>query len=97
ADRFLVAQSARAFDGILQFADVSRPVVSLEQFYGLGFDLERALRSGAGGFLQEMLHKQWDDLGPAAQRWQFDRDHREPVIKVFTEFSVLYLVDPRFV
>src|SRR5450759_3631337 len=79
-----------ALDGVLELADVARPVGGLERFQHARLDavdpLARALRVLA----DEMIDQQRDVVAPLAQRRDVDGDHVQAIVQIFLEPAVAH-------
>src|SRR5262249_61495485 len=90
-DQFGIAEHHGALDGILQFANVSRPMVEPEATLsprGESYDAAAAARRST---LQKIACKRQDILGPFAERRYAERDHVEPMGKVLAKASLANL------
>ena len=86
-----IAQGTSAFDGILELPHIAGIIVVAKNIDRLGVDFLRLSAGGARLFLQEVIHQQWNIFEPLAERRYFDRDDRQPVIKILAERAVLHL------
>ena len=88
-DQLLFAQRAGALDRILQFAHVSGIIVMAKNIDRFRIDLLRFAAGHRRLLLQEMIHEQRHVFESFAERRDFHRNNREPVIQVLAERSVL--------
>jgi len=72
------AEEKRAFDGIGEFSDVSRPGVSIQNRHG--FVAEAHVRRARS--IQEMLKQDGQVFHAGAQRRDGDGDHVQPIVQV---------------
>ena len=91
-DDVAVAEDGRAFDAVLQLADVARPVVRAQLRPRLGRDAQRRLPQLARELLQEEIDQRVDVLAPRAQRRDGDREDVDAEEEVFAEAA---LASPR--
>ena len=63
----------------------------------LRIDLLRFTAGRTRLLLQKMIHEQRHIFQTLAQRWNFDRNNRQPIIKIFAESAVLHFPLERFV
>ncbi len=80
----------RALDGVLQFANVSRPWIREEQLARCFAEPLHVASVLAVEALEEVLHKCGDVLAAFTQGGQRDGDHVEPEEQVFAKGALLY-------
>ena len=85
-----VAQENGPFDGVGQLADVSGPGVGLEENQNFRRQRIDLLVHGAGQPPQQVIRERIDALGALPQRRQMDSQHVDPVIQIFTKFSLAH-------
>src|SRR5438445_4459933 len=74
---------------VLELADISGPVVSLEDDHGLRSDAARLLAEVLAELLQEVRDEEGDVLATLPERGQLDGDDVEPVVQVLPEDTIL--------
>src|SRR4029077_12590374 len=72
----------RAFDHVLQFADVAWPGIRLQRFESLLLNMLDLLPSSLPVKIDEIAYKQRDVLSSFAQGRQFNGKDAEPVVKI---------------
>src|SRR6266849_4006104 len=87
--RLVFGKNQRAFDHVLQFADVAGPELRLQQLQRLGGEFRRGQRRGK---FCEKVRGQWRNVfGPIAQRRNFDGESAEAIVQVFADSSRIRL------
>ncbi len=79
---------ARAFDGVLQLADVARPLVAGQEHLGLRREAERSAARPAAGAVQEVRRQEPHVAAALAQRRHLDLDDVQPVVEVAPEAAL---------
>src|SRR6202041_3347634 len=85
----ITGEDDATLDVVLEFANISRPVMAHQgahDFPGNRFD--RFVHRG-GKLSNEMFHEVWNIGFPFAYWRQVNRENIQPVIQVFTEFTIL--------
>ena len=82
-----VADDDRALDGVLELADVARPVVAHQHVDRRRRDPLDVLPVLARELLEEVVGEQQDVRLPLAQRRHEDREHVQPVVEILAERS----------
>src|SRR6266404_4857210 len=90
-------QGNRAFHGVLQLADVSRPIVGFQPRHGLGRDALNRFFHGVPKTLEKMPCQERNVVTAFAQGWHVNGDHAEPIIQVFPETAFRNLLFKFFV
>src|SRR5580692_6751103 len=80
----------RALNHVLQFPDVSRPWVGLQQLQRLLVDQADMLARLGGVALHEILDQHEDVVPPFSERWHLDGKHVESVKEVLAEGPIGY-------
>ena len=83
-----VADDDRALDGVLELADVPRPVICHEHVDGRRRDALDVLAVRERCLLEEMIREQQQVRFPLAERRKKNREHIEAVVQVFAEAAV---------
>ena len=87
-DPVAVRERDRPFDDIFQFPHVPRKIVLREHFLrGRGQSFDASVQFGVE-FFQEIRDEERNVFFPFPQRRHPDRDHVQPVVKVFPEFPL---------
>ena len=68
-------ECARTLDGVLEFTNVPRPVVTFEQTLGVFVDIGDLVTAAFSGLLQKMLAERSDVFDARTKRRYFDRDY----------------------
>ena len=84
---FRPRQHHHLLDGVAQFADVARPIVSEQHVHRLWRNLTDRLLVLAVELVKKCPHQQRDVVSPLAQWRQIDRHHAKAIEQVITEFS----------
>lgn len=80
-----MAEDHRPFDDVLQLANVARVVITLEQFLGVGLDVEHLLAELLAE-PQDRLHAERQDVFRAhAERRQLEGHHVQAEVEVFAK------------
>jgi hypothetical protein len=78
-----------ALDDILQFSDITRPVMVFQSRHHVIGDSVDHLALPFGERLNKVLCQQGDILSPFTQRWKHHRKHVQPVIEIGAELPLL--------
>ena len=84
-DHVFFGESAGAFDGVFQFANVAGPIVRGQRFHGLAGDLKWLAAAGVHFVFQEMRDDERDIFGAFFERRNLDGNDVKAIIKVFAE------------
>src|SRR5262249_5681291 len=90
AEGFAVAQNNGSLDYILQFANVARPIVALEQVVCFLADIFNLFTSFLRIALHEILDQQRDVIGSLLERWELDKGYVDPAEKVLAKRASRY-------
>src|SRR5208282_3181109 len=86
----LIFQDHAPLDGVLQLANIARPVVSKNKTAGVFGDATNRLLESAVVALNEKVH-QWKDVFLALSQWRNeDRNDGQPVIEILTKLAVAH-------
>ena len=86
-DSLAAADDEQLFEGVLEFADVSRPPVAAEGLDDVGANLWRAFAEAGGDFLAEVIHEDREVLYAVAERRNLDREDVDSEVEVLAEFG----------
>src|SRR5260370_2799050 len=89
---FRITQYHGALDYILQFANVARPVVILEQFQGSLIDVFDFLTSRVCVTIDQIFDQQRNVVDALTQRWDLNRENIKPVDQVLSERAFTHTV-----
>src|SRR5882762_2592915 len=78
-----------ALDNVLQFADISRPMVSHQSLHAFGSNAGDGLRRFARVPLKKIIRQRGDVFLVIPQRRNVDRHNIQPVVEVLAEGAVL--------
>src|SRR4029077_11710513 len=85
-----IAQDHGTLDHVLQFADVSWPIVGLENVEGFLLDMTDCLSRPSRVSFHQVLDQQRNVIFPLAQRWNTDRKHIQPVAQILAECTGMH-------
>src|SRR6202008_1623499 len=74
-----------SLDGIFQLANIAGPTIANEAIHSTRADFPLLCASLSGIFLQKVIHQKRNVLQALAQRWDFYRNDRQAVIKIFAK------------
>src|SRR5580692_3153009 len=77
-----------AFDKVLQFTDVSRPLVTHQRIHRIGGDYVNSFVHALSVEFREMPHQSWNILDTLSQGRNVDREDFQTVVKVFAKRSL---------
>ena len=83
----VLSEDNGALDDILEFTDISRPVVVHQHLQCFGAEPVRRLHVFFAIFVREELDKPRNIFSSLAQRRELNVDDIEPVIQIFSEFA----------
>ena len=84
-------------DGVLEFTNVSRPWMVLEQAHGIFGEGEFGKTQACGDFLDEVFGEETDIFGALSKRRELDTNDIEAVEEVLSEAAVGHLLFEIFV
>ena len=98
-DHLVGTENHHPFNDIFQFADISRPAVSIEKPFHFGIHpLDRYAEFAFVAILvDEVIHQQPDVFLTALEWRQSDMDHIQAVIKIFSEAALLHFIFQDFI
>src|ERR1700722_11909570 len=85
----ITGEDNATLDVILELSNVSRPVVAHHRAHGFFRNQFDRFLHRPGKLLNEIFHELWNIGLPFAQWRQVNRENIQPVIQVFTEFTIL--------
>src|SRR5262249_56836900 len=90
ANADLFAEEHRPFDGVLQFSDVSRPVIVHEGGKGFRLDTVYITLDLIAKLSHEVLDQNRNIFRSFTKGWQINSDYVEPVVEILSETAFLY-------
>ena len=77
-----MAKNHRPFDEVLQFPDITRPVIADQSVHCLRWNFIDPLIHPLGVKLQEVVYQSRNIFRTLAQRWNMDWEYFQPVVKI---------------
>ena len=86
-ERVSITQDHGTLNDVLQFADVSWPIVGLEKLQRLLLDMADPLAGSPGISFDQVFCQQRNVIFPLAQRWYAYGENVDPIEKILAEFA----------
>ena len=88
ARRLPARQDHDAFDIIAELSNIARPIVGLQDRYGVLSELAQRLTRGMREGTAKMLNEAWDVLAPLRKRRNTNRNDAQPMIEILPESTL---------